>query len=127
MNVWVYDNQLGYYNALKTKETQDLCFMHVSMNQEEKKKSIKEDDFLIFFLSDDIELMDFIKLCKANATSVFCSPYKTEVQDGLESSKIHYVDINLNMDALTDTIFSVLEVENDYNEKKPTIKPALYN
>ncbi|GGB76914.1 hypothetical protein GCM10007424_16210 [Flavobacterium suaedae] len=125
MNVWVYDNQLGYYNALKTKERENLCFMHVSMNQEEKKRSIKEDDFLVFFLSDDIELMDFIKLCKTNVTSVFCSPYKTEVQEKVESPHIYYIDINLNMDALMEAILSVLEKEQNYNQKKPTIKPAL--
>ena len=122
MNVWVYDNQLGYYNALKTKETDGLCFMHISMEQEDKKKNITEGDVLIFFLSDDIELMDFIKLCKTNVTSVFCSPYKTEMQQGVGSPNIHYVDINLNVDALTEAIFSVLE--NNYSQKKPTIKPA---
>ena len=122
MNVWVYDNQLGYYNALKTKETDGLCFMHISMEQEDKKKNITEGDVLIFFLSDDIELMDFIKLCKTNVTSVFCSPYKTEMQQGVGSPNIHYVDINLNVDALTEAVFSVLE--NNYSQKKPTIKPA---
>lgn len=123
MNVWVYDNQLGYYNALQAKETENFCFIHISMEQEEKKRIINEDDFLVFFLSDDIELMDFIKLYKTNMTAVFCSPYKTVVQKKAERSpNFHYVDINLKKELLTEAIFSILN--KSCSQKKPTIKPA---
>jgi hypothetical protein len=69
--ILVYDNQLGYYNLLKENFKHD--YKLVLFNKDYKLYSVGEDA-TVFFLHDDIELIDLIKIYRPEVPLVIgCS------------------------------------------------------
>lgn len=60
MNVLVYDNQMAYYELLRTNFSGSHKIMYYSLLI--SKSSDYVCDVMIFFLHDELEMLDFVKL-----------------------------------------------------------------
>ncbi|ALM49746.1 hypothetical protein AMR72_13045 [Flavobacterium psychrophilum] len=60
MNVLVYDNQMAYYELLRNNFSGSHNIMHYPLLN--SKSSDYVCDVMIFFLHDELEILDFVKL-----------------------------------------------------------------
>lgn len=60
VKILVYDNQLAYFELLKTYFPGDHQFVLINSNTIEEAGS--EHSMVLFFVYDEIELLDFVKL-----------------------------------------------------------------
>lgn len=98
MDVLVYDNQLAYYELLVTHLSGEYNFvLYSSLN------GVKADpdwSAMIFFLHDEVELLDFVKLFSKNVPLLFGISQKDKEDDIVIEDNIYY----LHLDKLSDEI-----------------------
>lgn len=68
MNILVYDNQVGYYQLLR-----DTMAREMNVSRFSGSKSCRDYQVLVFFMTDEMELLDFMKLYKQNIPVIFAS------------------------------------------------------
>ncbi|WP_297334290.1 hypothetical protein [Flavobacterium sp.] len=112
MVINVYDNQKGYCQLLQDTAPEGMEFECIDMKSPPPHL---KGSLLIFFLSDEIEFMDFVKLYSHEADYVICG--NGILNSGINNlPKIKYVDINLPKEELMATL---LGIANDYKLKTP--------
>jgi len=98
MNVMVYDNQLAYYKLLMANFSDRYNF--VLYNPSTTQVVENTYSVLMFFLYDEMELLDFIKLYNKNTPAVFATSHKDEEESFNSEGNIYY----LHLDKLKDEI-----------------------
>lgn len=102
MNVLVYDNQLAYYELLKFNFSDSCNFELFSLENSDANGVLY--DVIVFFLYDELELLDFIKLYNKDIPVIFgISPKDKEEEIAIEDN-IYY----LHLDKLKDEIINEL-------------------
>ncbi|NDJ00131.1 hypothetical protein GWA97_13660 [Flavobacterium sp. LaA7.5] len=115
MKIWIYDNQLGYFDLLKNNMPKDYQLKHFSVNNCDEEDSEDKADSLIFFLNDELELIDYMKLQRLGMKTILCSPTKGGAILEKEVDFIH-IDINLNKEDLVRSILRLVTAETSKAE-----------
>lgn len=113
--ILVYDNQLGYYNLLKDNFKKGYTF---SLFNEDYSVYNKNEDAIVFFLDDDIELIDLIKLYRDDIPFIVgCSHADAHCLNGKEN--IYNVSLMQTKDKLIKQLGKILNnvSYNDLKEK----------
>lgn len=103
LKILVYNNQEGYFSFLKKNiNGGNNSLLHYN-------DKIKTDDInmLIFFMSDSIELADYVKLYRSNIPVVFgyTGPYLEEYKN---EENLYYVNLSAPKDTLLRYINAVI-------------------
>ena len=102
--VLVYDNQLGYYNLLKDTFKGDYKF---SLFKEGQGEQPEKKDMVVFFLHDEIELIDVAKLYTEDVPFVVgCSKIRHCLQ---EMKNIYTVSLIQTKDEIIKSLLEVFE------------------
>ncbi len=110
MKIWIYDNQLGYFDLLKNNMPPDYQLQHFNVNNCSIEDSKGKADSLVFFLNDELELLDYMKLQHPGMKTILCSPLESGAILQRDGDFIH-IDVNLNKDDLVSSIFRLIAPE----------------
>lgn len=91
-NILVYDNQQAYFELLKSNFSQTHQFNLFNSGQIES--AVSEYDMLFFFIYDELELLDFIKLYRNDIPVVLGHWALNHVEVFEEQGNIHYLHLN---------------------------------
>ncbi|KAF2510284.1 hypothetical protein E0W72_07310 [Flavobacterium arcticum] len=121
MKIWIYDNQLGYFDLLKNNTPQNCQLQHFNVNNCSEEDSKDGADSLVFFLNDELELLDYMKLQRPGMKTILCSPLESGAILQRDGDFIH-IDVNLNKNDLVNSILKLITPINLASEeiqKKP--------
>lgn len=95
IEILVYDNQQGYYDLLRAEISGFVFTLYKSGN----KNNVSKYDVVIFFLSDELELIDLAKLYDGNVPFILAS---TKIKEDvlIEKENLYGADLILTKDAL---------------------------
>lgn len=112
MVINVYDNQKGYCQMLEDIAPNGIKFKCIGMNS---PAPAPKGSLVIFFLSDEIEFMDFVKLYNPEINLILCG--NGNVSSSITKlANIKYVDINLTREDLIEVLLHVVQ---EYKLKTP--------
>ncbi|QYJ68533.1 hypothetical protein [Flavobacterium litorale] len=121
MKIWIYDNQFGYFDLLKSNAPLNFDLQHLTASN---RITNSDADCLVFFLNDELELMDYIKLQRPYMKTILCSPLESGAILQRDGDFIH-IDVNLDKNHLVDSILRLVELNTQYTEQE-SIKKASY-
>jgi hypothetical protein len=105
MLIYVYDNQKGYCSALQEAAPEGLNFVCTGMGN---LPYAETGGLVVFFLSDEIEFMDFIKLYSPDVNFILCG--NGSVGSGISLlPNVKHANINLMREELVATILRIAE------------------
>ncbi|TRW25382.1 hypothetical protein FMM05_08755 [Flavobacterium zepuense] len=118
IDVLVYDNQLGYYNLLNEEIINTFSF---TLYDENKYNESYKYDVVVFFLSDEIELIDLLRLYEKSTPFIFAS-------DKLKGTLLpirencYWVDLNYTRDVLLKELEAILKnIAKQINENEKAL------
>jgi len=115
--ILVYDNQLGYYNLLKESFKKGYTFILFSNDYSVYGKN---EDAIIFFLDDDIELIDLIKLYRDDIPFIIgCSHADAHCLTGKEN--IYNVGLMQTKDKIIKQLGKILDNVSNNNLKEEAL------
>jgi hypothetical protein len=100
MKILVYDNQLAYFKLLKTNFNRSYNFILFDSNR--MKEVDSEYGMVLFFVNDEIELLDFARLYREEIHLVLAISGRNRPIDFTMKGNIQY----LNLDKLKDELIS---------------------
>lgn len=114
--VLVYDNQLGYHSLLKDTVKQGYDFLLF-----DKKENHNEHyDAVVFFLHDDLELIDMVRLYDPEIPFILGTSKKNV--DFLEDNGIVYtIDISRTKDKIEKKLQAVFKEITRLSEKEEAL------
>jgi len=101
--ILVYDNQSAYFELLKTSFPENFQFILTGFDDLENAGL--EYDMVLFFVYDEIELLDFGKCYTENVPFVLGLSAKNMPDEPMNNSNIQY----LNLDKLKDELVTDVE------------------
>lgn len=110
MKIWIYDNQFGYFDLLKNNTPPDCQLQYFNVDNCNEQDSKNRADSLVFFLNDELELLDYMKLQRPGMKTILCSPLESGAILQRDGDFIH-IDVNLNKDDLVNSIFRLIMPE----------------
>ncbi len=110
MKIWIYDNQFGYFDLLKNNTPADYQLKHFNVNNCNQEDTANRADSLVFFLNDELELLDYLKLQRPGMKTILCSPLESGAILQKDGDFIH-IDVNLNKDDLINSILELITSE----------------
>ncbi|MHA3787399.1 hypothetical protein ACX0HA_04250 [Flavobacterium hauense] len=105
--ILVYDNQNAYYELLKNSITEEYEFISASTVGFEFADS--ECDMVLFFLYDEIELLDFVKLYNENIPFVLGIANEETAKDIVTEGNIQFLNLNNLKDELLADVKVILK------------------
>ncbi len=90
--ILVYDNQQAYFKLLKHNFSKTYQFILWNPLQYERPES--EFGMLMFFVYDDLELLDFVKLYRKGIPAVIGFSASNKAVDYYDDGNIHYLHLN---------------------------------
>ncbi len=114
--VLVYDNQLGYYELMT--QVVDYGYDFFLFN---KKISIKDAyDAVVFFLHDDLELLDMVKLYDPQIPFILGTSKKTNAYLH-EGEAVFILDISNTKDDIERNLQAIFNDIGQLNEKEEAL------
>lgn len=110
MKIWIYDNQLGYFDLLKNNTPSEYQLQHFNVDNCIQEDSKERADSLVFFLNDELELLDYVKLQRPGMKTILCSPLESGAILQRDGDFIH-IDVNLNKADLVKSILRLITPE----------------
>ena len=115
--ILVYDNQLGYYNLLKDSFKKGYTFL---LYGKEYNVYSKNEDAIVFFLDDNIELLDLIKLYREDIPFIIgCS--HTDAHCLNDKENIYNVSLMQTKDSIIMQLSKLLENITNNNLKEEAL------
>lgn len=124
MKIWIYDNQFGYFDLLKSNAPLNFDLQHLTARNRDSDITNYDADCLVFFLNDELELMDYMKLQRPDMKTILCSPLESGAILQRDGDFIH-IDVNLDKNHLVDSILRLVVLNTQHAERK-SIKKASY-
>jgi hypothetical protein len=92
MKILVYDNQQAYYELLRSGFSENAVFsLFNGLNFE---LADKEYNMIVFFIYDELELLDFIKLYQENIPIVLGLSLMNKYSNFIAQGNIHYLHLD---------------------------------
>lgn len=107
MKISIYDNQSGYFEFIKENLSDKYQLEHINHNNF-SEKGVETSNALLFFLSDELEMIDFVKLKQPETYTILCSPQNNHLAKEDNGSNPVHVDINLKKEELVNSIVNLL-------------------
>lgn len=104
--ILVYDNQLAYYELLRAAFLNNYNFIIANLNKIES--AINEVDMMFFFVYDEIELIDFVKIYREDIPVILGLSGDKIRENLLTQGNIHYLNLNKLKNELIDDISLIL-------------------
>jgi len=112
--VLVYDNQLGYYDLVNDTVKNGYDFFLY------KKEHEEQYDAVVFFLHDDLELLDMVKLYDPEIPFILGTSKKsTSYLKGKDT--VFIIDISLTRDEIVQNLVSAFNKVGHLNEKEEAL------
>lgn len=92
MNVLVYDNQLAYYKLLISNFSGKYNFTRFTSKDTASTDVVY--DVMMFFLQDELELLDFIKLYNKTVPMVLCLALRDKEEWPVIEENIYYLHLD---------------------------------
>ena len=90
--ILIYDNQSAYFELLKANFSNEYEFILFNSNNPESVDL--ECDMIFFFVYDEVELLDFVKLYREDIpVAIALSDIATSVNFKIQGN-IHYLNLN---------------------------------
>lgn len=114
--VLVYDSQQGYYNLVRDTLQSKFTFY----NYTGKMGAVPDFDVLLFFLHEEIELIDYMKLLRQDLKTIFCYDATAGAvhKDYTEEGNVTYVNLHLHKNILIKCINDALKKAQQKTHKK---------
>ena len=107
MKILIYDNQLAYYELMKSNFQSGYEF---SLYESESDKSIDiEYDMLMFFLYDELELLGFMKLYREDIPVVLGLSGMNKINDRRVEGNIYYLHLDKFKEEIIEDVKMLLE------------------
>jgi hypothetical protein len=105
--ILVYDNQLAYFEILKASFSKGYKFIPASLNHTEN--TVGEIDMILFFVYDEIELIDFVKVYREDIPIVLGLSGVERDQDFPANGNIHYLNLNNLKDEIIEDVSRMIK------------------
>lgn len=106
--ILVYDNQKAYYELLESEMSEGFEF--ISINSASAEFIHSEYDMVLFFLYDEIELLDFIKLYNEKLPFVLGVSNEETAKSIVTDGNIQFLNLNKFREELLADVKILLEV-----------------
>jgi hypothetical protein len=105
--ILVYDNQSAYFELLKTSFSASFDFFLI--HSDNVKDVDSEYDMVMFFMYDEIELLDFAKLYTDRVSFVLGLSNRNKPMNFVADSNIQYLNLDVFKNELLEVVKMLLE------------------
>jgi len=114
--ILVYDNQLGYYDLLKRTIKNGFEFSLFDENYH----FLNSEDIVIFFLYDELELLDLVKLYREDVPFIVgCSKTHQHCLSGKEN--IYTINLGQTKDEIIKSLYEIFNIIQQTAEKEEAL------